>query len=210
LRIRPIVLCLGLAATPGFALTAYAGYNVVVLRDVGANGYSEVSAINASGSSIGISATVPTCVECVVESADAVLWSPSGKATVLEDIGGQGFSAPYAINASGESVGWSATTSGGQFASNREAVLWSPSGKATVLQDVGGQGFSEAAAINASGESVGSSVATSSDTRIDAVPGKRGAGPKAMGGNYGDRPVFTFLCRRGMILFSGPRCDRPP
>ena len=44
---------------------------------------------------------------------DAVLWSPSGKATVLQDAGGQGDSYAYAINDAGWSVGFSNTASGG-------------------------------------------------------------------------------------------------
>ena len=80
-----------------------------------------------------------------------MLWSPSGKATVLHDAGGRGVSAAYAINASGYSVGYSDTARVGHL----EAVLWSPSGKATVLHDVGGQGYSYVSAINASGYSVG-------------------------------------------------------
>jgi uncharacterized membrane protein len=76
-----------------------------------------------------------------------VLWSPSGKATVLQDAGGQGQSVALAINDAGRSVGWSSTKLG----YDTDAMLWSPSGKATVLQDVGGQGYSEAFAINNTG-----------------------------------------------------------
>jgi len=94
-------------------------------------------AINDAGQSVGFSYTVG--------GYDAVLWSPSGKATVLQDAGGRGDSEPIAINDSGQSVG----NSGG------DAVLWSPLGKATVLKDAGGLGYSFVFAINASGVSVG-------------------------------------------------------
>jgi hypothetical protein len=80
------------------------------------------------------------------------------KVTVLQDPGGQGSSGPFfdAINGLGESVGSSATASGGV-----EGVRWSRTGRATVLQDVGGQGNSSASAINVFGWSVGSSGAPS-------------------------------------------------
>ena len=52
---------------------------------------------------------------------DAVLSSPTGHATVLQDAGGQGDSSALAINDKGQSVGWSETAGGGA-----EAVLWSP------------------------------------------------------------------------------------
>jgi len=94
-----------------------------------------------------------------------VLWSASGKATVLQDAGGgQGGSVALAINDAGQSVGDSFTPSGGL-----DAVLWSPSGKATVLQDVGGQGVSGVEAINDSGWSVGSSETGSNRSGSDAV-----------------------------------------
>jgi len=66
-----------------------------------------------------------------------VLWSASGKATVLHDAGGAGVSSADAINDAGQSVGLSYTTSS---ASGADAVLWSPSGKATVLQGLGPPG----------------------------------------------------------------------
>ncbi len=109
-------------------------------------------AINDAGQSVGVS------------DAGAVLWSPSGKATVLQDAGGQGSSQPTAINAFGQSVGYSRTASGAY-----EAVLWSPSGKATVLQDAGGEGFSQPNAINAAGWSVGFSNAATASFGQDAV-----------------------------------------
>ena len=40
MRIRPIVLCLGLTVTPSVALPAQAGYDVTVLQDVGGQGYN--------------------------------------------------------------------------------------------------------------------------------------------------------------------------
>ena len=117
--IRPIAVCLGLAVTPGLAITAHARYDVTVLQDPGGVSYSTTNAINASGQSVGVSFTT-------LELRDAVLWSPSGRATVLQDPGGVGASQAVAINASGQSVGVSYTT--GTFVSE-DAVLWSPSGK---------------------------------------------------------------------------------
>jgi hypothetical protein len=89
-------------------------------------------AINNAGESVGIAV--------VGDDGDqAVLWSPTGTATLLGDVpGGTGVSNDVAINASGQSVGWSETASG------QDAVLWSPKGKATVLQDMGGRGVSAA------------------------------------------------------------------
>ena len=69
--------------------------------------------------------------------SDAVLWSPSGKATVLQDAGGQGYSAAFTINDLGWSVGYSSTASGS------DAVLWSPSGRATDLGAVLGPDWSD-------------------------------------------------------------------
>ena len=114
-------------------------YKTIILR--GSNAGFAI-AINEAGQSVGYSDTAP--------GDDAVLWSPSGKATVLQDVGGQGISYADAINDAGQSVGSS------QYRDRRlDAVLWSPSGKATVLQDAGGQGFSDANAINDAGWSVG-------------------------------------------------------
>ncbi len=112
MRIHPIALCLGLAVTPSLALTAHAQYDVTILQGVD-GGSSQASAINASGQSVGSSYTG--------SGYDAVLWSPSGKPTVLQDAGGQGNSYAVAINASGWSVGESDTARG------QDAVLWSPS-----------------------------------------------------------------------------------
>ena len=97
------------------------------------------------------------------ERYEAVLWSPSGKATVLQDVGGRGQVYADAVNDAGWSVGQSETATG------YDAVLWSPSGKATVLQDVGGENNSVAVAINDAGWSVGSSDTNAFGNRMDAV-----------------------------------------
>ncbi len=160
MRIRPIALCLGLAATAGLALPAHAQYDVTLLQDVGGRGHSLASAINDAGQSIGFSQTV--------RGADAVLWAPSGIGTVLQDVGGLGSSGVDAINDAGQSVGGSVTSCVPRHFGDCsvDAVLWSRSGKATVLQDVGGQGDSEAFAINNAGLSVGNSTTASG---VDAV-----------------------------------------
>jgi probable HAF family extracellular repeat protein len=82
-----------------------------------------------------------------------VLWSPSGKATVLQDAGGQGFSQVNAINDAGRSVGYSFTGA----LSPTEAALWSPTGKATDLGALLGPAWSdtEALGINNSGDIIG-------------------------------------------------------
>ena len=69
---------------------------------------SIVWAIDASGQSAGVSTSFHAG-----NTVDAVLWSPSGKPTVLQDAGGEGDSGAFAINASGQSVGYSFTASGG-------------------------------------------------------------------------------------------------
>jgi hypothetical protein len=141
MRIRSIALCLGVAVTPGLAPAAHAQYDVTVLQNVGQE--SLPHAINNAAQSVGYSQTAGN-------GADAVLWSPSGMATVLQDAGGRGNSFVNGINDAGQSVGYSYTAGGGA-----DAVRWSPSGRATVLQDVGGQGRSFANAINDAGQSVG-------------------------------------------------------
>jgi len=80
-----------------------------------------------------------------------VLWSPSGKATVLQNVGGSHDSIAFAINDAGQSVGYSRSRDG------TDAVLWSPSGKATDLGALLGSAWSwtEAVAINNSGDIVG-------------------------------------------------------
>jgi PEP-CTERM motif len=82
---------------------------------------------------------------------DAMLWSTTGTATVLQDVGGEGFSDVVAINSSAHSVGYSSTASGD------EAMLWSPSGKATNLSAILGPAWSdtEAVGINLAGDIVG-------------------------------------------------------
>jgi hypothetical protein len=123
-------------------------YKVIILRGTG----SAVIAINDAGQSVGYSH-----ITNEGGITDPMLWSPSGKATVLQDVGGRGSSNAVAINDAGQSVG----------SSRGDAVLWSPSGKATVLQDAGGQDNSAAYAINVAGQSVGYSFATPYD--YDAV-----------------------------------------
>jgi hypothetical protein len=127
MRIRPIALCLGVAVTPSFALTAYAdaGYNVTVLQDVGGQGFNLAQGINAFGQTVGYSSTTI--------GYDAVLWSLAGKATVLQDAGGGSWSLANAINNAGWSVGFSLAAPDDY--SRSDAVLWSPLGKATVLHD---------------------------------------------------------------------------
>src|SRR5271165_916359 len=145
MRIRPIALCLGLGITPSLALTAHAGYTVTPLQNEGGAvslPYA-ISETNASALSVGYSQTASG-------GSDAVLWA-SGVATMLQDYGGQGFDVANAINATGWSVGTSATVSG----IGEHAVLWSPSGAATPLVDVGGERFSDPLAINATEWSVG-------------------------------------------------------
>src|SRR5208282_6790810 len=137
MRIRMIAFCLGLAVTPGLALTAHAQYDVTVLQDPTGATVTVPRAINASGQSVGWSqiGSQPNPTGYA-----AVLWSPSGKATVLQDVGRQGYSYAFAINDAGQSVGFSGFP-----------VRWSPSGKVTLLQ----RGFGEAFAINDAGQSVG-------------------------------------------------------
>jgi hypothetical protein len=76
---------------------------------------------------------------------EAVLWSPSGQATVRENLGGIGPSVQsqaLAINASGWSVGFSYNQTGTQ-----DAVLWSPSGKVTNLGAVLGSAWTDTEAV---------------------------------------------------------------
>ncbi len=83
-----------------------------------------------------------------------MLRSPLGKATVLQDVGGQGKSAAVAINDAGQSIGYSLSC---DSSCRDEGVPWSPTGKATMLQDAVGQGESFPDAINDAGWSVGES-----------------------------------------------------
>ncbi len=102
-----------------------------------------VRAINSLGESVGYSYTP--------SGLDAVLWSATGTATVLADLGGQGKSGAVAINASGQSVGASVT------ATDEDAVLWSSSGAPTPLGK-GGELGTIARAINAKGERASDSL----------------------------------------------------
>ncbi len=70
---------------------------------------------------------------------EAVPWSSSGKATVLQDVGGAGFSQAFAIVNDIQARALELPIPTPIFP-QADAVLWSPSGKATVLQDVGGLG----------------------------------------------------------------------
>ena len=76
-------------------------YDVIVLQDVGGVGLGQPGSINRSGQSVGWLATSAF-------TQDAVLWSPSGKATVLQDVGGDNFSQANAVNSSGQSAGLAA------------------------------------------------------------------------------------------------------
>jgi PEP-CTERM motif len=106
-----------------------------VLQDPGGQGFSGPSfnAINDAGQSVGGSATA--------SGGEAVFWSRKGKATVLQDVGGQSNSSGVAINAFGWSVGTSGTSSG------LEAVLWSPTGKATDHGTVLGPAWGDTQAL---------------------------------------------------------------
>jgi probable HAF family extracellular repeat protein len=114
-----------------------------VLQDAGGQNEDKAVAINASGESVGYSANGD-------DGIDAVLWSPTGAAKVLQDVpGGLGNDQAFAINASGQSIGYAQSANG-----SPEAVLWSPTGAATVLT---GPDLAQAvvSAINNAGESVG-------------------------------------------------------
>jgi hypothetical protein len=107
----------------------------------GIGGESVAEAINNAGQSVGYSQNSKV--------QDAMLWSKSGQATILQRVGTSTDNEAEAINASGWSVGYSAS------AKVENAALWSPSGTVTVLQDIGHHQASEAVAINASDWSVG-------------------------------------------------------
>ena len=144
MRIRPIAFCLGVSVTPSFALLAHAdaGYNVSVLQDPGGQGDSFAGAINDAGQSVGYSATA--------SGSEAVRWSRTGKATVLQDVGARAAVSPAPSTHSGLSL----EASGGP-------VVWSPTGKGRALQTPAGMSSSQGAAINNAGQSVGQ--ATTSD-----------------------------------------------
>jgi hypothetical protein len=100
---------------------------------------------------------------------------------VLQDVGGQGFEQPFAMNGTEQSVGYSAIPGG------YEAVLWSSSGAATVLKNIGGQSFSIALAINASGDSVGySDTASGSEAVLWSPDGKATNLGAALGSLWSD------------------------
>jgi hypothetical protein len=123
-------------------------FNIIKLRNLGRR-QTEAYDLNDSGQSVG-------AVGPVEGRRTAVLWSPSGKATVLEH-GGGGDNYAVAINEAGWSVGQSVTTqvhrsgSGASGSFISDAMLWSPSGKGTVLKDVGGYGVSYANERSAQG-----------------------------------------------------------
>ncbi len=110
----------------------------------GAN-FATAVAINASGWIVGEQGyNYPT------DNEAALLWSPSGIVTVLQDVGGFYGDSVVAINNAGQSIGYSEDLGDGAT----EAVKWSKSGVGTVL---GGTGLGlingvDLTAINASGQ----------------------------------------------------------
>ncbi len=72
MRIHPIALCLGLVSAAGLATVAQAQYDVTVLQGMPV-------AINASGQIVEYS------YQGGPELTGALLWSPSGTTTVLQD-----------------------------------------------------------------------------------------------------------------------------
>jgi hypothetical protein len=157
MRIHPTAVCLGLSIATGFVLPARAAYDVTPLHGAGGQGFNEPVAINASGQSVGYAATASG-------GYLAVLWSSSGRATVLDHSG-----SALAIDDSRYSVG-SQVSASGTYA---EAVRWSPTGTITYLQDAGAQGRSEAVATNDSGQSVGiSGTASGWDAVLWSPSGK--------------------------------------
>jgi hypothetical protein len=100
--------------------------------------------MNNAGQSVGFSTTA--------SGQDAVLWSSKGVATMLQDLGGEGFDQPTAINASGDSVGYTLTASG-----SYDAVLWSPLGVPTDLGAVLGSAWTNTLAVglNNNGDIIG-------------------------------------------------------
>ncbi len=151
------------------------------------------------------------------------------KVTVLQDVGGQGYSYATGINDSRQIVGSSDTAHGA------DAVLWSSTGTGTVLKDVGGQGSSFAGGINDSGQIVGSSYtahgadavgadavlwsSTETGTVLKDVSGQGSS--FAAGINDSGQIVGTSLKRgpglhlgRGLVVVhrdwhSAPGCRRP-
>jgi len=82
--------------------------------------------------------------------------APTIKTVELDDLGG-GEDGAYDINAAGDVVGWSATSSG-QY----HAVLWSAAGMPNDLGTLGGS-YSEALGVNNNGAVVGVSETTGGD-----------------------------------------------
>ena len=113
------------------------------LLDTEGGDYGEAFAINKSGFSVGYSTTTSG-------DYDAVRWSPTGTATVLDGLKGSVVSVATAENNHGQTIGYSDTATGD------EAILWGPKGGiAAVLKDPGGVSIEFATAINDSGQSVG-------------------------------------------------------
>ena len=130
-----------------------------LLGDPGKMHFAQALAINGTGHSAGFACTTVSGGNCA--DAEAVLWGPGGKATVLQDVkGGVGNWEALAINASGFSVGWSKTATG------QDAVRWSPTGTATVLQGLKGSTVSQAVAENNLGLSIGYSNTAKGDDAI--------------------------------------------
>ncbi len=129
---------------------------------------------------------IALCLGLAVTPSLALTAHAQYDATVLPDVGGEAYSLPNAINASGQSVGFS------DAASSYDAVLWSPSGKATVLQNARGGDNSRAFAINDAGQSVGFSATASGGS--DAVrwsPSGRATVLQDAGGQ-GDSTAFAI------------------
>jgi len=116
-----------------------------VLQAVGGADVSQAYAINKYGQSVGYS------------GSNAVLWSKSGAATVLQNPPGVLSSYALYVNASRWSLARRPPAAARDLVC-QEAVLWSPLGKAMVLQDLDGQGYDRVSAINASRYSVGFTV----------------------------------------------------
>jgi uncharacterized membrane protein len=149
----------GLAAV-GLALgflgdTAYATeYTLTTLQSVGV-GPDVAAGINASGEIVGSSVGF--------DVANAVVWSPTGNATVLTGENGN-YSEASGINDSGEIVGSSLLVNNMGNDLDIQAVLWSTTrSRPTVLTGLGGN-ESYANGINASGQIVGFSSPTGSAT----------------------------------------------
>jgi hypothetical protein len=134
-----------------------------VLQNAGSQADSFAAAINDFGWSVGTSGAS--------SGREAVLWSPTGRATVLQAVGAQGAGFANFINNSGWIAGGSSSLDAAGL--HFDAVLWSPSGKATVLKDVGGQGDSFTEGLNGTGQTVGfSRTASGQDAVLWSRSGK--------------------------------------